>query len=233
MRVTNHIIPFYAADHPRMFEIERRCMDRDQIVTGYCDAILPSGQVLDIGAGNGFMASMLTRGSRLVVPLEPVAGMMDRGRDLPWVAGVAQQLPFRSGAFNASYATWAYFFPSIGHGDEGLTEAHRVVIPGGPIVVVDNAGGDEFCALSPTDLASDPAWWSARGFDCEILRTAFKFDSVEEAQELLLFYFGERGRRGAKREIGYNVAVYVGKSRGPSDFDTRTSATGSFWGPTT
>jgi SAM-dependent methyltransferase len=211
------IIPFYGAENRPLFEIERRCMDRDGLVIRRLDELLPAGLVLDVGAGDGFTAERLGRADRTVVPLEPARGMIDRERRLPWVRGVAQELPFRAGAFAGAYATWAYFFPTIGHGDAGLEELHRVVRPGGPLLLVDNAGGDEFSAWfdEPDLLASDPDWWAARGFQREIVETCFRFDTVDELHELFTLYFGERGRQATRLEIGYRVALYRSRSRGP------------------
>ncbi len=50
------VIPFYGADDPDMFAIERRAMDRDGLVIAALDAALPGGLVLDVGAGDGFSA---------------------------------------------------------------------------------------------------------------------------------------------------------------------------------
>ena len=71
------IIGFYGAKHPSLFEIERRCMDRDGLVIQYLDRELPEGFVLDVGAGNGFAAIRLCSSSRTVVALEPDQGMVD------------------------------------------------------------------------------------------------------------------------------------------------------------
>jgi ubiquinone/menaquinone biosynthesis C-methylase UbiE len=136
---------------------------------------------------------------------------------LPWVQGVAQALPFRTGAFAAAYATWAYFFPGVGHGDEGLCEAHHVVAPGGPIIVADNAGDDAFSALFLSDLASDPGWWLARGFTRQIIETTFRFDTLKDAEELITFYGIYNGRcpgTAPTTEIGFRVALYHGYSEG-------------------
>ena len=204
------VIPFYGARDRRLFAIERRCMDRDGIVIGRLDALLPAGKVLDIGAGDGFTAERLTRSDRRVIPLEPAVGMIDRGRPLPWVQGAAQHLPFTDHSLDGAYATWAYFFPDSGYGEAGLTELHRVVRSGGPLLIVDNAGEDEFSQYldDPSQMTSDAAWWAAHGFACEVMPTSFRFDHLDEARELLAFYFGERGRTEARQEVEYRVALY-------------------------
>lgn len=204
------VISFYGAKDRPMFEIERRCMDRDGKVIRRLGELLPDGVVLDVGAGDGFTAERLTRPGRTVIPLEPAAGMIARGRKLPWVQGAAQNLPFPDASLDGAYATWAYFFPEIGHGDAGLAALHRAVRPGGPLLIVDNAGDDEFCAYldDPRAGASNPEWWAARGFDREIVETSFRFDNLDEARTLLGFYFGERGRDEARLEVGYRVAMF-------------------------
>ncbi|MEJ7763476.1 MAG: class I SAM-dependent methyltransferase [Thermomicrobiales bacterium] len=206
------VIPFYGATDAGTFEIERRTMDRDGLVLAALDALLPGGVVLDTGAGDGFTAARLTRPDRRVVAIEPAAGMIDRRRDLPWVRGAAQTLPFRDHSLDAAYATWAYFFPDIGYGDSGLAEWHRVVRPGGPLVVADNAGHDAFSALDddPVETSRTRAWWTANGFREEIIETTFRFDSIAEARHLLGFYFGERGRRWDAQTIQYRVSLFIG-----------------------
>jgi ubiquinone/menaquinone biosynthesis C-methylase UbiE len=210
------VIPFYGAENQRLFAIERRSMDRNGRVIQRLNELLPAGRVLDIGAGDGFTAERLSRPDRVIVPLEPAAGMIDGTRALPWVQGVAQHLPFPDGSFDAAYATWAYFFPSMGHGEAGLTELNRVVRPGGIIVIVDNAGDDEFLALAddPEGLSNESAWWTKRGFETEIVASSFGFDSLEEARELMSFYFGEPGKSITRTTFTYRVAFFTARSTG-------------------
>jgi len=205
----NLVIPFYGGESPRLFEIERRCMDRDGKVLDFLHQHLPAGIVLDVGAGNGYTAERLTTPCRLVVALEPDSRMVDPRKHLVWARGVAQEIPFHDAAFHAAYATWAFFFEEVPTIEKGLAELHRVVKPGSPIFIVDNAGDDEFCALSPRNIASNRAWWRAHGFEQAIVHTSFRFDSLNEANELLAFYFGEEIRKkNHKTEIEYKVAVY-------------------------
>ena len=206
----NQVIPFWGGKHPRLFEIERRCMDRDGKVINFLDQHLPEGLVLDIGAGNGFTAIRLINPNRTVIPLEPDESMIDSNTPLIWTRGVVQNIPFHNAAFDAAYSTWAFFFQGVETIEEGLCELKRVVKFGGKIIIVDNAGNDEFCALSPRDIASDPDWWKSQGFQSTIIETAYKFDSLEEANALLSFYFGDDiGEANRKTEIEYRVAAYV------------------------
>lgn len=199
------VIPFYGAEDRDLFSIERAAMDRPGRVLDALDEILPSGTVLDIGAGDGFTALRLTRADRTVIALEPAAGMIEPSRPLPWVAAVAQHLPFADQVFDAVYATWAYFFPSNTDIRPGLQEAARVTRPDGRVVIVDNAGGDEFSEQATADLSTDLAYWRSAGFEVTIVETAFVFNSIEDAQRLLGHFFGDQAR--PQLEQSFRVAV--------------------------
>ena len=201
------MIPFYGPDRPELFEIERRTMDRPGKVIEALDRVLPDGRVLDVGAGNGFTAGRLTKG-RIVVPMEPAAGMVDPTVDLPWVRGDAEHLPFADGAFDAAYATWAYFFSGFGDVSVGVDEARRV--SKGPVAIVDNLGGDEFEALAVGPISADVGWWEAAGFELVEIETAFVFDSVDEARTLLGFFFGDPGAAWTRPDIQVRVGLCVG-----------------------
>lgn len=211
------VIPFYGATRPDLFAIERSAMDRAGLVIGALDDRLPgAGRVLDVGAGDGFTAVRLTTAGRQVVAVEPAPGMAHPDRDLPWVGADAERLPFRDGAFGAAYATWAYFFSRYGDPTPGLRELHRVVEPGGPLLIVENLGGDELCALAPTDISGDPDYWAVRGFDCAAIDTHFEFERVDDARRLLGFWFGEPGERAAALRLTFRVGLFSAVSRGPA-----------------
>lgn len=211
------MIPFYGTEHPDLFAIERAAMDRPGLVIAELDRLLPdTGLVVDVGAGDGFTAEQLTTRERRVVPVEPSDGMVRSLRLLPWVLGLAQELPIRSGAADGLYATWAYFFPKAHDITPGLAEADRVVKPGGPIVIVDNLGDDEFTAISKRDITTEPDFWAAAGFEMTAVETTFEFDSIEDAQLLLGLFFGEAGHLAAKKTLTFRVGLFTRPSRGPA-----------------
>ena len=203
-----------------MFALERSAMDRPGHVISALDRHLPAeGRLLDVGAGDGFTAVRLTDSRRQVVALEPAAGMVRPQRKLSWVRGDAEHLPFADGSLDAAYSTWAYFFTGGGWDPApGIRELHRVVRQGGPLLIVDNLGDDEFLSYITEGEGhrANPETWSGFGFECNEIETVFAFDNLDEARTLLTFYFGESGRDNPRLEIGYRVGLFAATSTGPS-----------------
>jgi SAM-dependent methyltransferase len=209
------VIPFYGAERPDLFQIERAAMDRPGYVLAELARRLPlTGLVLDVGAGDGYLAEQLTTPGRRVYPVEPEPAMIRSDRPLPWVRADAERLPFRDGAFEAAYATWAYFFTRGWNPAPGLRELHRVVKVGGRLLVVDNLGGDEFTSLAQRDITADPTYWKQQGFRCHPIDTWFEFDNIDQAKLLLGFYFGERAE--ARQRLTFRVGLFISESHGPS-----------------
>lgn len=207
------VIPFYGVNNPELFAIERHAMDRPGRVIDRLDSLLPRGLVADIGAGDGFTAARLSRRDRKVLAIEPAMGMIDATSTLPWVQADAEALPFPGRSLDAAYATWAYFFSRGFDPSPGLAELHRTVRRGGPIVIADNAGNDEFCSLSPQDISADLSFWERKGFNVEVVETVFQFETAAEADRLFSFYFGAPDPLGRTR-LSYRVALAIGASDG-------------------
>lgn len=208
-RVIMSIIPFYGSKHPEYFQIERKAMDKNGVVLKYLNDALPSGFILDVGAGNGFTAEKLQREERVIIPMEPDEGMIDHQKKLLWTKGVAQDIPFHDSTFDAVYSTWAYFLPGIAK-DTGLKEIVRVSKKNASIIIVDNAGEDEFTSFSPRTISDEGLWYKTNGFKKEILQSSYIFESIEEARKLMIFYFGEMVKEKIQKpEIEYKIAVYT------------------------
>ena len=146
--------------------------------------------------------------------MEPAVGMIRSERDLAWVRGDAEFLPLRDGSFAGAYATWAYFFSREWDPTPGIDELHRAVTSGGPLAIVDNLDGDDFTAMSDEHYTSDPEFWERKGFELEEIETSFEFETHEEADRLLGFYFGDRGRDTGKLRFAFRVGLYFNRTRG-------------------
>ena len=200
------IIAFYGAENRDLFEIERAAMDHPGNVIRHLDEVLPNGDILDIGAGDGFTADALTTPERSLFGVEPAQGMINAARTLTYVRASAEALPFADNSFAGAYATWAYFFPDHLDISPGLTEVERVVQAGGPIIIVDNYGGDEFSSLLGHRHLIDMSFWEARGFTINEIDTVFEFASQDDADRLMSLYAGQ-AVQGTSLVIGYRVAV--------------------------
>ena len=209
------VIPFYGADDPESFAIERAAMDRPGLVLSALDDVFSAARlVADVGAGDGFTAERLTRDGRRVIAVEPASGMRRPQRRLWWIGAAAQALPIRTASLDGAYATWAYFFSRDWDPRPGLEELHRTVRRGQPIVVVENLGDDEFTSLGSRELTADVAVWEGHGFTCREVSTAFEFDSPDDAERLLTLYFGPSETHRQQLRLSYRVGLFTASSEG-------------------
>lgn len=103
--------------------------------------VAPSDLVLDVACGTGdFARAFASVGAALVVGCDFAHEMLALaasrpGNRLRWVEGDALRLPFRDGAF--SIASCAFGVRNFADLDAGLTEMHRVLRPGGRVVILE------------------------------------------------------------------------------------------------
>lgn len=94
---------------------------------------LPSGILLDLGAGTGAAGPLF--GERPVVALDPVPGMLALNRSRMRVVGMGESLPFADGTFDSVFS--AFVFRNLVSVTDTLTEVRRVLRPGGALGIVD------------------------------------------------------------------------------------------------
>ena len=79
-----------------------------------------------------------------------------------------------------------------GHVRAALDEMRRVVRPGGRVVVIETLGTGVEKPTPPPHLLPFYDLLAREGFACESIRTDYRFDSPEEAVDLVRFFFGDR-----------------------------------------
>jgi SAM-dependent methyltransferase len=146
-------------------------------------------RVLDVGCGTGELAKRIRERfpRTVVVGCDFSAGMLRRagakGDFAHWVRGDACRLPFRHGAFDVVVSTEAFhWFPDQ---DAALREFHRVLVPGGRLLLalVTPLAGISSLADVGSRLIGQPFHWPTRLETRQRLeRAGF---SVEDQQRVL------------------------------------------------
>lgn len=99
----------------------------------------PGEQILDVAAGTGTSAAPMQRKGAVVTCLDLSAGMIAEGKrrhpELEFVQGSAEQLPFADASFDA--VTISFGLRNVQHPEVALAEFHRVLVPGGRLVVCE------------------------------------------------------------------------------------------------
>jgi ubiquinone/menaquinone biosynthesis C-methylase UbiE/DNA-binding transcriptional ArsR family regulator len=131
--------------------------------------LLPPMVIADLGAGEGAFALLLAERAKKVIAVDTSAKMIEFGREQARRHGVAnieyrlgdmEEVPIEDGAVDL-----VFFSQSLHHAlhpDRAVSEAHRILAPGGRIVILDLAKhrfeearelyADEWLGFSESDL---------------------------------------------------------------------------------
>jgi ubiquinone/menaquinone biosynthesis C-methylase UbiE len=115
-------------------ELVRLALDRTEVTS--------ADRVVDVGCGPGTAARAAARRGATVTGVDPapvmrtLAGRLTRPRlSVTWADGVAEALPLADGAATVLWAiSTVHHWPDV---EGGLAEAHRVLEPGGRLLVIE------------------------------------------------------------------------------------------------
>jgi SAM-dependent methyltransferase len=182
---------------PDLYELENRAIDPDGLVLEAMRALAPwAGRTLvDLGCGSGYWLPGYAAEASAVIGVEPDPALLPlaraRDRRAQVLPGSAEHIPLEDASVDVVHARFAYFWPP--RCQPGLTEALRVLRPGGTLVVVDNdhragefagllraAGGTAQGQADVTD-----AWWAARGAVRTQVMSRWEFGSRSDLEAVL------------------------------------------------
>ena len=179
----------------------------------------PAGRdVVEFGAGTGRLTRMMVPRARSVQAFDGSAAMLEVARrrmeelgTRNWKLAVADNahLPCEDCCADLVLAGWTFghlagWFPESWREKvaEVLAEIRRVLRPGGHVIIIETLG------TGSTEPAA-PAPWLAEyygmlekehGFARKAIRTDYRFESVEEGERLVRFFFGDDRADRVRRE---------------------------------
>jgi SAM-dependent methyltransferase len=218
-------------DHTDVYELENEALDPDGLVLDAMRRLAPwaGRRLVDLGCGTGFWLPRYAGEAASVVGIEPEPRLRRLAeRRVGGVAGVtvlagsAESIPLPDESVDVVHARFAYFF---GPGAErGVTEALRVLRPGGALVMVDNDFGRgefaELLAAGPVATgALDPSatarWWSARGAVRVDVMSEWRFRRPADLAAVLRIEFPRRiadewlRRHPRSTRISYGYSLFA------------------------
>jgi ubiquinone/menaquinone biosynthesis C-methylase UbiE len=114
--------------------------------------IQPGFRVLDIGCGTGTLAILIKRlhPTMDVVGLDPDLRALARakqkarraGISVPLDQGFAEELPYKNASFDRVFSTFMFHHVPLDKQEKTLSEARRVLTPGGCFHMLDFAGSE-------------------------------------------------------------------------------------------
>jgi ubiquinone/menaquinone biosynthesis C-methylase UbiE len=160
--------------------------------------------VIDMGAGTGRLARLLAPFARSVRAFDTSAAMLSVARTQLEADGMCdahvavadhRAVPVESHSADLVISGWSICYTVVWEQDwqtelgKALVEMQRVVRPGGMLVIIETQGTGYETPNPPESVKPYFAYLEANGFASTWIRTDFRFTSVEEARELMTFFF--------------------------------------------
>ena len=165
--------------------------------------------IADIGAGTGRFTRMLKPYAKDILGLDLSMQMLRVAKTLlrahsqsGWYLSAAdnRNLPNAANAVDLAIAGWSFGHATVWYEDMwkkeislSIMELLRIVRPGGTAMVFETLGSGSDEPGPPTKTLADYYTYLEQdlGFEKIIIETDYRFSSLEEAEELSRFFFGD------------------------------------------
>ena len=163
--------------------------------------------VLDLGAGTGRLAVLLAPRAKSMRAFDVSEEMLRVCRSRfeasglsNWQVDIAdhRQLPIPNHSADLAVSGWSLSYLAVWNPEtwraeleKWLAEMKRILRPGGFIVLYESLGTGNESPVELEHLRDFYPWLQETGFQKKVIRTDYKFVSLEEAEELSRFFFGD------------------------------------------
>ena len=178
------------------------------ILRALCEIVpLDNLVVYDLGAGTGRLACLLAPYIAHVHAFDISEEMLRVCRQKLLISGLTnwqvdvadhRQLPVEDHSADLIVSGWSVSYLAVWDSEgtrriqleKWLAEMKRVLKPGGTIVLFESLGTGNEAPIQLEHLRDFYPWLDETGFQQKWIRTDYKFDSLEEAEYLSRFFFG-------------------------------------------
>ena len=207
--MSDYFRKFYR-ERARQFDRLAAREDRQGRLFAALNDIVPLDDLLivEFGAGSGRLTRLLSMQAQKVFAFDIEPAMLDVAREnlsatglTNWTIGVADNIsmPLADNCAELVIEGWSFAHTAAFYGcdwfdiaDRLHAEMRRLLRPGGIAILIETLGLGRRQPEPPTEWLADlyAHWQEAHGFKRRWIRTDFQFASLDEAEELLVAFFG-------------------------------------------
>ena len=208
--MTDHFREIYA-NKAALYEAMVSCEDYQENILPALEKICPLKglDVVEFGTGTGRFVRLLAPLVKSIHAFDASAHMLEiatetlstsQSKNWELTVGDNRNLPADDSAFDLAIAGWSFghsvaWYPDSWRDEiqKAINEMWRVLKPDGTAIIFETMGtGSESPAPPFKELGDYYAWMeNDLGFDHTWIRTDYQFESVQEADELTRFFFGD------------------------------------------
>ena len=198
----------YQNDADRYEALISREDHQGNIMKALKEIVNPDGlDILDLGAGTGRLTLMLAPRAKSIRAFDASAEMLRVCRERLVASGLSnwgvdvadhRQLPVEDGSADLVVSGWSVAYLHVWNPETWRVELEkwsgemkRVLRRDSYIVLFESLGTGNELPIKLEHLTEYYLWLDEAGFQNKWIRTDYKFESIEEAEELSRFFFGD------------------------------------------